>query len=214
MDAASPVTDEECRQAEMAFQGLKTEVFVCPSLCNLYTTSSSAPDNWQLRYTGIPVVLLDGGETRARVKRQITLLLSERGSCFSLWKDTIDNLSSYEVISPSFHTMHLSSDHSSLVGLSFDCPDAAAALWDHMERLTACPENISLSGPRQRRAKKAAPRKSHPPAPTPTKAHISHPCCFQHVTRVDRQDRERYFSLQTLVPALREVEEGLSERQA
>lgn len=169
------------------------------------------------------------------------ILLAERGSCFTLWQDTIDNLSSYREAGPAFHTMCLSSDHSTLVGLSFDCPQAAQQLWDHVERLTSCPENISLSGPgaRKKSPRKASKPKSKP-APLPSKAHISQPCCFQvsrdrvwaeywwnlchaqeahqqsadrvstlcfqHVTSVDRKDRDRYFSLQTLVPALTEME--------
>lgn len=30
------------------------------------------------------------------------------GTCFALWKDTIDNLSNYKVSGPAFHTMCLS----------------------------------------------------------------------------------------------------------
>lgn len=169
------------------------------------------------------------------------ILLAERGSCFTLWQDTIDNLSSYREAGPAFHTMCLSSDHSTLVGLSFDCPQAAQQLWDHVERLTSCPENISLSGPGARGRGRKSPRKppKTKPAPLPSKAHISQPCCFQvrtlpalpaftcvpnctrtqvaslplplflqHVTSVDRKDRDRYFSLQTLVPALAEIEKA------
>ncbi|KAJ1519684.1 hypothetical protein ONE63_004947 [Megalurothrips usitatus] len=206
-----PVSENERQQVDSFFRGLKTQVFVCGSLTNLYL-GSTAPGQegaWELRYTGIPVVLLDTGEARARNKRRIQILLAERGSCFTLWQDTIDNLSSYREAGPAFHTMCLSSDHSTLVGLSFDCPQAAQQLWDHVERLTSCPENISLSGPGARGRGRKSPRKSPKvkPVPLPSKAHISQPCCFQHVTSVDRKDRDRYFSLQTLVPALAEIEQ-------
>ncbi|KAE8747442.1 hypothetical protein FOCC_FOCC005773 [Frankliniella occidentalis] len=172
-----PVSESERLQCDSFFRGLKTQVFVCGSLTNLYfgSTAQGQEGAWELRYTGIPVILL-----------------AERGSCFTLWQDTIDNLSSYKEAGPAFHTMCLSSDHTTLIGLSFDCPQAAQQLWDHIERLTFCPENLGLSGPGARGRGRKSPRKSPKPKP--------------HVTSVDRKDRDRYFSLQTLVPALAEIE--------
>lgn len=73
------------------------QVFVCESLANLYLGSASQTERWELRFTGIPVVVLDLGETRSRSKRRIQILLAERGTCFTLWRETIDNLSSYKV---------------------------------------------------------------------------------------------------------------------
>lgn len=79
------------------------QVFVCESLANLYLGSATQGERWDLRFTGIPVVLLDLGETRSRSKRRIQILLAERGSCFTLWRDTIDNLSSYKVTKKKIH---------------------------------------------------------------------------------------------------------------
>lgn len=121
-------------------------MFVCSTLANLYVKTATDTD-WQLKYTGIPVVILDVGETRARNKRRIQITLAERGTCFTLWHDTIDNLSAYQVAGKAFHTMHLSSDHTVQIGLSFDTCQAAFDMWTHIERLVACPENISLSIP-------------------------------------------------------------------
>lgn len=59
-------------------------------------------------YTGIPVLLHDKGSARSRTLPRVTFVLAERGSCFALWKDTIDNLSDYKVGGPAFHTMCLS----------------------------------------------------------------------------------------------------------
>lgn len=73
------------------------QVFVCESLANLYLGNASQTERWELRFTGIPVVVLDLGETRSRSKRRIQILLAERGTCFTLWRETIDNLSSYKV---------------------------------------------------------------------------------------------------------------------
>ncbi|XP_046664396.1 uncharacterized protein LOC124357045 isoform X2 [Homalodisca vitripennis] len=194
----SDLTDPERAQVESCFRGLKTQVFVCGSLANLYLGSATHNSPWELHYTGIPVVLLDSGETRSRSKRRIQILLAERGTCFTLWSDTIDNLSAYKVSGPSFHTMCLSSDHTKLVGLSFDCVEAAQEMWQHIDRLTADPENISLSVPK----KNKKPKKKQAVQPLPQKSHISQPCCFQHITSVEPGDRTRYFSLQTLLPVL------------
>jgi hypothetical protein len=193
------VTDQERLQVETFFRGLKTQVFVCGSLANLYVGATTCEGQWELHYAGIPVVVLDSGETRSRDKRRIQIILAERGTCFTLWQDIIDNLSSYRVAGQAFHTMHLSSDHSVLVGLSFDSPAAADEMWGHVERLTACPENISLSVPGRRGRKQ---RRTPKPQPLPAKSHISQPCCFQHVTNVDTADRMRYLSLRSLVPGL------------
>jgi len=68
----------------------------------------------------------------------------------------------------------------------------------------SCPENISLSAPGKKK-KKPVQKK----VVLPAKSNISQPCQFQHVTSVDAADRSRYFSLQTLVPALSELESSL-----
>lgn len=172
---------------------------MCGSLANLYFGTTSSDGQWELYCMGIPVLVLDSGETRSRTKRRIQIIVAERGTCFTLWHDIIDNLSSYRVAGQAFHTMHRSSDHSVLVGLSFDSPAAANEMWGHVERLTACPENISLSVP-GRRGRKL--RQTPKPQPLPAKINISQPCCFQHVTSVDAADRMRYHSLRSLVPGL------------
>lgn len=192
----SLISDVEKQKVETFFKGLKTQVFVSNSLANLYTKISTDTD-WQLKYTGIPVVILDFGEARARDKRKIQIALAERGTCFMLWSDKIDNLSSYKVESPSFHTMRYSNDHTMEVGFSFDTTVAAQAMWSHIEQLVACPENISLSTPGKKKKKKE--KKEKPPV-LPPKSHISQPCCFQHITSVDKEDTERYYSLQELLP--------------
>ncbi|GLH16577.1 hypothetical protein R5R35_004413 [Gryllus longicercus] len=196
-EAAGQVSDHERMQVEIFFRSLKTQVFVCGSLANLYVGSTASEGDWELKHTGIPVLILDSGEARSRDKRRIQILLAERGTCFTLWRDTIDNLTSYRVAGHAFHTMHLSSDHSCLIGFSFDSVSAAAEMWNHVEKLTSSPENISLSVPGRRNRK---PRRAPKPQPLPNKSNISQPCCFQHITSVDAGDRSRYFSLQTLVP--------------
>lgn len=168
-------------------------------MANLYIKYITDID-WQLKHTGIPVVLLDVGEARSRNKRKIQILLAERGTCFMLWRDTIDNLTDYKVAGKAFHTMFYSEDHTLQIGVSFDTVQAAQEMWAHVEGLVACPENISLSAPGKKKKKKE--KKVPKPLPLPPKSHISQPCCFQHVTKVDRDDRSRYMSLKELVPKM------------
>lgn len=104
------------------------QVFVCESLANLYLGSASQTERWELRFTGIPVVVLDLGETRSRSKRRIQILLAERGTCFTLWRETIDNLSSYKVrrFSCSITVSRLISRSTDYIG---------AALWSCVEHV-------------------------------------------------------------------------------
>ncbi|KAI5745162.1 hypothetical protein M8J76_008769 [Diaphorina citri] len=184
-------------------------MFVCNSLANLYVgkvssrTQENNNINWELHYTGIPVIILDTGETRSRNKRKISILLAERGTSFTLWKDTIDNLSSYKISGEGFHTMYLSSDHTTMIGLSFDNIESSKELWMYIEKLTSCPENICLSMPKSKHKSASNLVNQHNQKikfKLPDKSLISTPCCFQHITNVDIADRERYYSLQTMLP--------------
>lgn len=192
------LAENERMQIENFYRGLKSQVFICNGLVNFYKKTITDA-TWRLAATGVPVVIFDGGEARARNKRRIQIILAERGTCFMLWQDIIDNLSSYKVDAPTFHTMHQSSDHNVQIGFSFDDRQAAEELWHHIEQLVACPENISLSVKGKKKRKKE--KKPAKPAPLPPKSHISQPCCFVHVTSVDRNDRQRYGSLREFVPS-------------
>ena len=59
---------------------------------------------------------------------------TRRDTGFTLWRDTIDNLSNYESPQPTFHTMRLSTDHRIIAGLSFDCPRSAQQLFDQVKK--------------------------------------------------------------------------------
>ncbi|KAK6635976.1 hypothetical protein RUM43_009628 [Polyplax serrata] len=201
-DQQERITESEKHQLEMFFKSLKTQVFVCESLVNLYVAWKETPGTWTYRHTGVVVVILDCGDTKSKRKRKIQILLAERGTCFPLWKDTIDNLSSYHRSSTSsaFHVMHLSSDHSQIIGFSFDSPSEADKLLSHVEELTSNPENINISVPVSRKkVKKPTKKKCH--IPLPHKKQISNPCLFQHVISVAAKDKPIYVSLQTLINA-------------
>ena len=82
----------------------------------------------------------------------------EKGTCFTLWQDIVDNLTRYSSTNDGlFHTLHLSTDHSVRVGLSFDSKNAAQDFHNKVLHLTNDPANIALKGPRRQ----LAPVKSH-----------------------------------------------------
>lgn len=187
------LSEYERGQVESFFGGLGTDIFVSSSLANLYKGSGKDND-WNLIFTGIPVILHDKGSARARATPRVTLVLAERGSCFALWSDRIDNLSNYRLAGPSFHTMCLSTNHQQMIGFSFDSSESARELWQQMERLINDPENIALSISGRKKQKKVKP------VPLPPKSQISQPCQFHHVTSVTREDSDRYYSMQAFAP--------------
>lgn len=236
------VTEQDIVQVESFFRSHLTEVYVCECLANLYhmnmgpscnqpassasSWSSGRSDTssecslasspaWELARTGIPVLLFDKGVTRARSKRQLQIVLAERGTGFALWFDVLDNLSNYRALASTFHAMHCSRDHRQMAGLSFDRGTAATEFLRKVELLTSDPLNISLSVPKSRpssgkkrnkRSSSAGPpnRPRNKPKP-PCKSDISMPCCFQHVTAVEISDREKLYSLASLVPGLEQL---------
>ncbi|XP_035222478.1 uncharacterized protein LOC118195293 [Stegodyphus dumicola] len=196
------LSEQDIMQVEVFFRSHKTHVSVCRCLANLYFTSADSnqkPKEWELARTGIPVLLLDKGDTRARNKRMLQIVLAEKGSGFVLWKDVIDNLSNYKAEeSSTFHTMYLSSDHRKMAGLSFDVLEAAEKFLHEIEQLTADPLNICLSVPKQKKKKQKSVKKKEK-VKQPRKCDISTPCCFQHVTSVALDDKKKLFSIATLV---------------
>ncbi|CAG7836207.1 unnamed protein product [Allacma fusca] len=216
------ISDSERAKVEHAFKGRKTSVYVADSLTNLYYmkrtsapprpnstgsngsgeshgSSGSAGSEWVLKYTGVLVLLLDTGETKNRDKRQIQIALAELGSGLALWKDVVDNLTSYKVTpeSPSFHTMHLSSDHTIVVGFSFDDEDSADKFFRRIDKLTSDFANISLSGSKNKNKKEKKVKAVK--FIKPKKTEISQPCGFQHIASVTSQDRKLCPSLQEFV---------------
>lgn len=83
------LSETERHQIETFFRGLRTQLYVCSSLANLYVSWKESEGNWKFKHTGIPVVILESGDTKSRSKRRIQILLAEKGTCFPLWRDTI-----------------------------------------------------------------------------------------------------------------------------
>eukprot|EP00095_Tigriopus_kingsejongensis_P011490 snap_masked-scaffold56_size446035-processed-gene-1.3 protein:Tk11490 transcript:snap_masked-scaffold56_size446035-processed-gene-1.3-mRNA-1 annotation:"PREDICTED: uncharacterized protein LOC103522562" len=212
------VSEDDVSAIEACYRGHKTRVYVCVSLANLYTAPRSSTrveslNSWNLLYTGIPVLLLDLGNTKSRQKRQIQILLVEKGTCFTLWRDVIDHLSKYTCQDPMFHVMHLSHDHLSRVGLSFDHRESAQQFHSWILSLTSDPANIALKGPSvtpisiprypnctiEEFSEKAVKERKKQKYRKPSKAEISLPCGFQHVVSVDMKSCAKFYSVQAFV---------------
>ncbi|XP_013794698.1 uncharacterized protein LOC106478683 [Limulus polyphemus] len=190
----SELTEQDIAQVETFFRSHKTFVFVCQCLANLYLRK--AEGEWELAQTGVPVLLFDKGETRARNKRRLKLVLAEKGTGFILWHDVIDNLTNYQAQDNSFHTLFLSTDHSQMGGFSFENKTAARQFHEQVDLLTSDPLNISLSVPK---AKGKNAKKKLEKIKLPQKCDISLPCCFEHVTSIDIRDKEQFYTLANLV---------------
>jgi len=230
-ETPTKISETDRIKIEYALRGRKTEIFVADSLANLYyktkmaqrplssgsnvtnsssrSTSSEDQVEWILKYTGVPVLLLDTGETKSRDKRRIQIVLAELGSGLALWKDVIDHLSSYQVVEndgdsrdiSTFHTMHMSTDHTKVVGLSFDNADTADKFAKQVDKLTSDFANISLSGSKQKNKKggKNKDKKVVQKYVRPNKSEISQPCAFTHISSLSPKDKNLFSSLQHFV---------------
>ena len=212
--ATTFLDENEIYQIERFYLAHKTFVYVSRCMANLYFTktdlinegriSSPRSHEWSLERTGVPLIIFDKGETRARSKRQLKICLAERGTGFNLWGDVIDNLTDYKAVHPCFHTLYLSCDHRQMAGLSFDSADAAADFLRNIESITCDPLNIALSAPKRLISKKekssSKAKGKRDQFKAPRKEEISAPCLFQHVINVDTKDFDRLFSISSLVP--------------
>lgn len=181
---AEGVSDEDIMQVEMFFRSHRTDVYVCQCLANLYfgpIQACNKLEGWRFAMTGIPVLVLDSGEHHR--KRKLNIVISEKGTGFILWRDAIDHLTNYSVPNDNFHTMQRSTDHTQLVGLSFDDSSAAKEFHSTLRRLTSDPDDELLNISKMKKKKKLEKTKKFR---APKKTEISQPCCFVHVTKLER----------------------------
>ena len=157
------------------------------------TNNNHSNIEWSYITTGVPLLILDYGLSKARTKRCIKIVLAERGSCFPLFQDILDHLTDYKVSQQNLHTFHVSSNHSIVMAFEFQQNDSASRFWSKVEQLMSMPENLSLSVP----GKKQQIKKKLKYFQVPDKETISQPCCFKHLISVDKSDD--YFSLQEFV---------------
>ncbi|KAL8557858.1 hypothetical protein ACOMHN_067648 [Nucella lapillus] len=203
------VREEDVQQVEMFYRSHRSEVTVCRCLANLYfgsvtdTPTTSPPHNtngrvspagdgggggelWEFVTTGIPVLVLDSGDHLR--SRQLSVVVAEKGTGFVLWKDVVSHLTTYSCLHANFHTLRISSDNHKLAGLSFDDSKAAAGFAAAMLKLTSDPDDellmLSKKGKKKKKKKQEGSKKMK--FKPPKKSDISQPCCFQHVTKLER----------------------------
>ncbi|CAE1307107.1 unnamed protein product [Acanthosepion pharaonis] len=187
--ASEALSEHDLLQVEMFYKSHKTEVFVCQCQANLYFGSvrqSSECDQWEYAMMGIPLLVLDTGEHHR--KRRLHFILAEKGTGFVMWRDVIDHLTKYSAPSSSFHTLHISIDHTKLAGLSFDDTEAATQFLEVLRQLTSDPNDDILNLSRSKKNKKKEQKPKMKKFRPPKKTDISQPCCFVHVTKLERTE--------------------------
>ena len=145
--------------------------------------SDIAKDEWKFSQTGIPVLVLDTGEHRR--ERKLRLVVAEKGTGFTLWQDEISHHTRYRTPHTNFHTVSISTDTSRLVGFSFDEGDAATEFAESFRSLVENSEEDLLNASKKNSKKK---KEKKPKFKPPKKIDISQPCCFVHVTKLERPD--------------------------
>jgi len=183
-----------------AFSSFRSFTTVSPGLVNLYKAQLGEP--WCLAFTGVPVLTLTLGGSKARRGRQVSIALAERGTGFALWREVMSHTSCYTALDPNFHTLNSGTDHKMRVGLSWDREDLAQAFLSKVNQLTARPDNLGLSGPKKEvsRGEKEVGRRGR----QLDKSQISSPCGFRHTVAVKLEDFSSLLSLQLLVPRRQE----------
>lgn len=188
------LTEQEILQVDIFYRSHKSKVFVCQCVAELYFGSvrnsktfdnfyseSNNSSGWTLIKPGVPALVLDTAE------RKLHLIFAEKGTGFTLWKETVTNATNYTAVQPNFHTLHLVNDPSKLVGLSFQDSSGASDFLHKLNSIITNPDNEDILNPGKKGKKKKKEKKNKLKKPT-SKADISAPCCFTHITALDRTD--------------------------
>lgn len=178
--------EADCLQIETFYGSHRTKVFVCKCDCKLYACAAEnhvVSDSKKPYCVGVPVLLLNLGETRARQERSLTLLLAEKGSGFTLWKTIICSFLNYKTVRQNYHTF--SAEDGLLLGMRFSDPTSAAEFAGIVASLAAEINNPDFTGTLKKKKGKKEKKKQL------KKAEISQPCCFQHVISLDTKDSNR-----------------------
>ncbi|KAJ8032521.1 hypothetical protein HOLleu_26072 [Holothuria leucospilota] len=188
--SALRVTDEDIHQIELFFLSLKSRVFVCPALANLYFATledMASLGGWELQTTGFPTLILESGDLDGNRQGRLSLCIAEKGTGFILWKDVISKETGYKAPERNFHTMTVSEDKGKLAGLSFD--DEGSAINFYHKVQTWIEEDFALrhSEYKKKGKKNKDKKKKLPKQKLPRKETISLPCCFEHVTKLDHE---------------------------
>ena len=203
----SSLTENEILQVEMFYRSHKTEVFVCSCTAELFfgsavnASNNLPPSNnvrqepnsgWTLVMSGVPVVILENEDRHGN--KRLSLVMAEKGTGFCLWKENFTHLTDYQVKQQNFHTLHLDADHTKLAGLRFQESSGASHFLQRLQMILNNPE-ISITNVNAKSKKAKNPGKNSGNSkngklkrrPT-SKGDISAPCCFTHITSLDRSE--------------------------
>ncbi|XP_072014577.1 uncharacterized protein [Amphiura filiformis] len=183
----STVTDHDVRQIESFFLSLKTRVFVCPGLANLYFATLQDMANlggWELATTGFPTLVMELNPNNVNNTQEyiLHLCLAEKGTGFVLWKDVVNTESNYKAPGKNFHTMTTSKDRKKLAGFSFDDASSARQLQSTVEAWIKEVTPVDTGKKKKKKDKNGSKSKKGVKKET-----ISQPCCFEHITQLDHE---------------------------
>lgn len=194
---------------ELFYRSQEASVYVCRCLADLFVGTSVGEDSCPVvhQHTGVPVWLLNSGEgVRCR---ELLLVVAERETGFPLWQDKINYLSNYDEVSPGVHSLHVSGSLRKTVRLHMFCQRSAAEFLARFHEIAADPNDdlwkISSkdatkkkSGQTKKVKKKTS--SSRRKRSRLSKASISQPCNFVHISRVDLLDPNFRAAFSGLIP--------------
>ncbi|CAF4240635.1 unnamed protein product, partial [Rotaria magnacalcarata] len=167
------------------------------SIATLYTSDFDAMANlkdWKKLYTGVPIWLFNTGMNPKRF-RSIRLVISELGSSFTLWDTIVNGASDVRLPKPRHITLK-SLETGTILALKFEDTNATDEFHQYFVKLSCDPRNKDLFDVfnakrrpavfilRKRKIKKSA---------------ISKPSHFNHITKVDENDKDSLYTYSVLV---------------
>ncbi|XP_071819106.1 uncharacterized protein [Apostichopus japonicus] len=188
--SALQVTDDDIHQIELFFLSLKSRVFVCPALANLYFATlqdMASLGGWELKTTGFPTLIFESGDLDGDRQGKLSLCIAEKGTGFTLWQDILSKETGYKSPERNFHTMTVSEDRAKLAGLSFDDEGSAINFFHKVQTWIEEDSALRYSEYKAKGKKSRGKKKKLLKQKLPRKETISLPCCFEHVTKLDHE---------------------------
>ena len=180
------LTAGDLTRVELFYQGRGSHVVVCHCLAEFYEQNEQG--QWIYRNRGVPVLILTTGEKKGQ-KRELKIVLAERGTGFRLWEDTINYLSNYTDESPKVHTMQQSRDHTKRVSFRMHSVAASTEFLGKFKEITSDPNDELWKVGKCKKSKKSRTLfLSKKGKKKLAKKDISQPCNFTHVTKVEPID--------------------------
>lgn len=154
------------------------DVYVCRCLANLYFHETYMDTKrWKLFVTGVPVLVISNlyciPYSNCSTLNEITIILAEKGTGFTLWKEVVDDFSHYTNPDNTFHTMVTSNEPHTLAGLSFDNECSALQFYHKV---------LSFTNGKQQLFRRSLPLLTRNCSRNCKKSTISTPVNFKHVT--------------------------------